>query len=153
MFHIIDDDEPILEFFSELIEEMGYEVKPFSCPLDYLSYVNSSEYVLPIAVISDISMPKMNGFEMLEKVRKKHPDIRAAVVSGYFENRARAKVNACVYLHKPTDFNSIMQMVETFACCHENGPHPEEYQCNAEAGKWDCPHASHCKSSRALTAV
>lgn len=147
MFHIIDDDKLILEFLSDLIEDMGFEVKSFSCPLDYLWYVGSPEYTVPVAVISDVCMPKMDGFQMLERVRSKYPDIRTGIMSGYFENRAKAKENACVFLHKPNDFESIMHMIETFARCHESGPNPKEYECNAEIGEWECPHASRCKNN------
>lgn len=147
MFHIIDDEEAILEFLSDLIDEMGFEARIFSCPLEYLAYVGSPEYTVPVAIISDVSMPKMDGFEMLESISGKYPEIRTAIISGYFENRLKAKKNACIFLHKPFDIELIKQTLEIFAICHENGPHPKEYECNAGSGAWECPHASHCKKT------
>ncbi|MDX8404367.1 MAG: response regulator [Mariprofundaceae bacterium] len=146
MFHIIDDEESILEFLSELIKEMGFEAMTFPCPMGYLSYVDSPEYTVPFAVISDVNMPEMNGFQMLERLRSKHHTIRVAIMSGYYENREKTKRRACTFLQKPFDIDSVVQMIESFASCHEQGPDPKEYKCNAEAEKYNCPHASHCKN-------
>lgn len=39
----------------------------------------------PHLVITDVRMPKMNGLDMLEEVKKRHIDVQAVVLTGYSE--------------------------------------------------------------------
>jgi len=43
--------------------------------------------VLPDVIISDLQMPKMNGFEFLPVMRKRFPQIPIIAISGEFSGR------------------------------------------------------------------
>jgi len=151
MFHIVDDDEDIREVIKGLLGLMGYESKRFSCPYDYLEYVKSDDFVTPYALLSDVQMPKMNGYEMIEQVRQIHPEIRTAIISGFPKIEDEIKATSCAFLNKPIVIEEFQHIVESFVKCHEKGPNAEVYGCGLperhedfDIKTWQCPHGSRC---------
>jgi signal transduction histidine kinase len=68
-------------------------------------------------VLLDINMPRMDGFELLERMRAEKLLDRVAVVmcstSTYQEDISRAKdLGACGYLTKPPDFSRLRSILE-----------------------------------------
>jgi len=63
---VVDDDDDILQSLVLFFEMKGFKVQGFSSALDYLSAFDDTQGVL----ISDVSMPGMNGLEMLEKLNE-----------------------------------------------------------------------------------
>ncbi|HEX9980168.1 MAG TPA: response regulator transcription factor [Flavobacterium sp.] len=64
---------------------------------------------LPDIIISDISMPNMNGIEFIRKVKAKHPDVKILVVS-MFDNMQSIK-NIDGYLLKETDKEQLVEAI------------------------------------------
>lgn len=67
---IIEDDQDDQEILSEVLEELGYPNKVifFSDGHRALEYlINSGDN--PFLILSDINMPKLNGFQLREKVQ------------------------------------------------------------------------------------
>ena len=63
------DDEPDLNKLCSLaLEYHGFKVDTFDDPQEALSSYKSNYYDL---VILDIKMPKMDGFELYEKIRER----------------------------------------------------------------------------------
>ena len=156
MFHVVDDNEPLLEFLTTFIEDTGYKVQGFRSPVEYLEYVKSPEFSPPLAIFSDIQMPILDGFEMLRKVRELHPSIRSAVISAYPSRGTEDRDQSCAYLEKPMSMESLEKMIRTFATCVESGPDPKLYECNSSGDqtvfaldRWSCPHAARCKKHKA----
>ena len=63
---LVEDDAPLLDVMRYLLEAEGYEVCPAVNGKQALELFVSSR---PSLVISDIMMPEMNGYELLEAVR------------------------------------------------------------------------------------
>lgn len=63
-----------------------------------------------IVIFSDIEMPKMNGLELLERVRKEWPHVRVYLVTAYDSLAYTQKANdlgAHGYMTKPLDFAEL----------------------------------------------
>ena len=79
---LIVEDEPRLREVGKLVlETQGYEVHGVGDGFEALIALKRS---LPDIIISDLSMPNMNGFELLSVVRRRFPTIPVIVISGKF---------------------------------------------------------------------
>ena len=67
---IIEDDEDDQLFLQEVFQKLNYsnEVLFFSDGLKALNYIHESN-ILPFVILSDINMPKLNGFELRNKLK------------------------------------------------------------------------------------
>jgi len=66
---IIEDDEDDRLFIKDIFESLDYpnKIKFIEDPMDAIPYL-SNPAVMPFIIISDINMPKINGFELREKI-------------------------------------------------------------------------------------
>jgi len=64
---IIDDDEFILDVYSVKFKEKGYKVEVATSGLEALEKIKQG--LVPDVMLLDIVMPKMDGFELLKKIR------------------------------------------------------------------------------------
>ncbi|HEV2645559.1 MAG TPA: response regulator [Acidobacteriaceae bacterium] len=78
---IVDDEEDLRQVGKALLEAQGYEVL---CAEDGFEGLAALKRSLPDLIISDLSMPNMNGFEFLSVVRRRFPTIPVIVISGEF---------------------------------------------------------------------
>lgn len=63
-----------------------------------------------VYIFSDINMPGMSGFELLEKVKEKYPDIEVSMISAYGNSDYLEKAlasGAKEFFTKPIDFKSL----------------------------------------------
>lgn len=85
----------------------------------------------PDIIISDIKMPKMNGIEMLQKLREENMDVRVIFLTAYgeFEYAQKAcQLYASDYLLKPFQDGELEQAVEKVLhkICLEQGRSQKE---------------------------
>jgi CheY-like chemotaxis protein len=80
----VDDDEIICRLGTTILQSQGYEVL---CAKDGFEGLAALKQSLPDVIISDLQMPKMNGFEFLSVVRKRFPQIPIIAISGEFSGR------------------------------------------------------------------
>ena len=95
---IVDDKRSIRELISNIMRSEGYEVLTAQDGLDALNRL-----VEPLlnAIISDLNMPRMSGFEFLAVVRQKFPQLPVLAMSGEFwGNELPTGVLADAYLPK-----------------------------------------------------
>jgi len=78
---IVEDDHSLRELGRLLFTAQGYEVHGASDGFEGLAALKQS---LPDLIISDLSMPNMDGFEFLSVVRRRFPVIPVIVISGEF---------------------------------------------------------------------
>jgi two-component system, OmpR family, response regulator ChvI len=64
---LVDDDKNILESVSMLLEQEGYHIRSFSDPAAALTALTTSP---PDLAILDIKMPRMDGLELLRRLRQ-----------------------------------------------------------------------------------
>ena len=65
---VVDDETDVTETFKLGLEQNGFSVDTFNDPEIALSNFNPNFYDI---MLLDIKMPKMNGFELYENIRKK----------------------------------------------------------------------------------
>ena len=80
---VVDDDEMVRSTTEALVASLGYEVDTASGGEEAIARSESVAYDL---ILTDLSMPGMNGLELIENLRKKGFQSAAAVFTGYGED-------------------------------------------------------------------
>jgi phosphoribosyl 1,2-cyclic phosphodiesterase/CheY-like chemotaxis protein len=113
-YYVVDDEEPILDALTVLLESAGHEVRGFTSSAEALELIKVEP---PEIVITDIMMPGMDGLELCRQIRDLPglPDIRIIVLSAkiYEFDRDRAReLGADGYLVKPIDLETFLEDLE-----------------------------------------
>ncbi len=78
----VDDEFAITEMTEKVLKKLGYHVQAITSPEDALAVFekNADQFDL---VISDMTMPKMNGLELSEKIKAIRSDIPVVICTGH----------------------------------------------------------------------
>jgi DNA-binding NtrC family response regulator len=76
---IIDDENMITDMLKKYLSK-SFHVSTFNDSVDGLSRVKSDNFDL---VLLDILMPRMDGIEVLEEIKKVKPDIKVVMMTAY----------------------------------------------------------------------
>ena len=89
---IVDDEEALSQMLNDLLSAEGYKILEANNAAQALGILKSTHVDL---MISDIVMPGMDGFELVEKVKELYPQVKIQLVSGYSD-----QIQDDVVLHK-----------------------------------------------------
>jgi two-component system NtrC family response regulator len=98
---IVDDEKNYLVILEALLAPEGYEVITEVNPLNGLRLLKETDFDL---VITDMKMPKMDGIELLDEVKKIDPELPVIIMTAYgtIEMAVKAmKKRAYDYITKP----------------------------------------------------
>lgn len=79
---LVEDDEPLLEFFSTVLRREGYSVLPASNGVEALDIAKARPNDPIHILFSDVAMPYMGGIQLAVSLRETRPDIRVLLTSG-----------------------------------------------------------------------
>jgi DNA-binding NtrC family response regulator len=121
---VIDDELQICESINMILEYEGYDVESTTSANEGLEKFSSKEFS---AVLLDIQMPEMNGFEVLKKIKEQKQSASVIIISahGSVENAIKAtRLGAFDFLEKPIDRDklliSVRNATETASLKEEN---------------------------------
>jgi len=100
---IADDEDIVVQSCLRILSGDEFKVDTANNGLEALVKVGEQDYDM---LILDIKMPKMNGIEVLQRVKETHPDIDVIMITGLnqIETAVKAmKLGAFDYLPKPFD--------------------------------------------------
>ena len=104
---IVEDEKSMREVLKILLEEEAHEVTTASDGLEGLLSLDKDIFDL---VITDIKMPKADGFKILKKVKEISPDTIVMMITA-FSNTETAieamKLGAYDYISKPFNINEL----------------------------------------------
>ena len=110
---IIEDEAAIRRVLSKILSEENdtYKVEEAEDGLQGLEKIKNEDYDL---VLCDIKMPKMDGEEVLEAVKKIKPEIPMVMISGHGDLETAVntmRLGAFDYISKPPDLNRLLNTV------------------------------------------
>ncbi|KYH33985.1 putative response regulatory protein [Clostridium tepidiprofundi DSM 19306] len=80
--------------------------------------IELAKIIKPNIVITDISMPRINGLEMANKIKEFLPECKFIIITGYddFEYaKAAVKINAIDFILKPVDENELIDSIKNIS--------------------------------------
>jgi DNA-binding NtrC family response regulator len=109
---IVDDEPDTLELYSKFLECNEYEIATAQSSEDAVQLLKTQEWDL---LISDIFMPKIDGFEVIGTAQNSQKNIKTIAVTGYGTEKVLAKVleNDCYgYINKPFDWDYLKLLIK-----------------------------------------
>jgi two-component system OmpR family response regulator len=108
---IVDDDKAICDFMQSLLEKDGFIVKTLGDPTLVEDEVRQGDYHV---LILDLMMPKMDGIEVLKKIRTIDSDIAVVIFTAHpnlDSAVASMKLDAVDYIKKPFNVDEFREVL------------------------------------------
>ncbi len=109
---VVDDEEVIRDILRIHLEREGYKVLTSKNGLDAIEALEKDDVSL---VITDIKMPKLDGFEVLEHTRKNYSYVPVVMLTGYIDVNLAVdamKMGSFHYLTKPVRKRELIATVK-----------------------------------------
>ena len=96
---IVDDEPQVLKLVEKMLRPRNFDIQVAPKPSDALRICENQPVHL---LISDVSLPEMDGNRLAEKVLKLHPGAAVLLISGQYAETPRwAKSGSIKFLKKP----------------------------------------------------
>jgi DNA-binding NtrC family response regulator len=110
---IIEDEAAIRRVLTKILSEESntYQVEEAEDGLVGLEKIKNDDFDL---ILCDIKMPKMDGVEVLEAIKKVKPEIPVVMISGHGDLDTAVntmRLGAFDYISKPPDLNRLLNTV------------------------------------------
>jgi two-component system nitrogen regulation response regulator NtrX len=105
---VIDDEAGIRSSLKGILEDEGFEVKTAEKGDDGLNMIKRHNFDL---ILLDIWLPRMNGIELLKKIKKYEENVQVIMISGHgtIETAVKAtKLGAYDFLEKPLTYEKVV---------------------------------------------
>ena len=103
----VDDDEEMIGLLHEVVSQLGHVSVTAVDGVDALEKLGESEFDI---IITDISMPRMNGIELTKRIKTEFEEIDVVVVTGYQEEYKYTdviEIGASDFISKPFNINEL----------------------------------------------
>lgn len=108
---LVDDEPLVLEMFSAVLSEEGYDVITASNAYEAIDLLEKRSFDV---LISDVLLEEMDGFEIQAIAKNKYPSIGVVLITGAPNpiDAQRACIFGINYLAKPTGFAALLKATE-----------------------------------------
>jgi len=107
---VIDDDQSIRWVLEKALEKADMAVRAFSSASGILETLQSGQ---PDVLITDVRMPGMDGFELLNAIQANFPDLPVIVITAHSDLDSAVTAyqgGAFEYLPKPFDIDDAVEL-------------------------------------------
>ena len=115
---IVEDEFGLQEIFRDIFLMEGYDVR---IAVDGVNGYELYRHFVPDLVFTDVIMPKMNGLELVRKIREINPHIKVIYISGFFGiNRLKQELTEDILrygyptLSKPFKTSEMLDLVKNY---------------------------------------
>ncbi|MCK5076471.1 MAG: sigma-54-dependent Fis family transcriptional regulator [Calditrichia bacterium] len=109
---VVDDESHVQEVLKDFLEQLGYTVTLADDGDDALSKFEPGKFDL---IVSDLLMPKVDGLELLKRIKQQEKDVVFLMITGYpsIETAVDAiKKGAYDYITKPFNMEDVRFRIE-----------------------------------------
>jgi PAS domain S-box-containing protein len=107
---LVDDDASVRLIVSEHLRDLGLEVEVAEDAAHALRLLESNGH-RPDFVLTDLSMPGIDGFNLLGTIGERWPNIRGAVMTGNPQERVARCDPQFSVIHKPIEFGELKRLL------------------------------------------
>ncbi len=109
---VVDDEPEIAIMCEEVLKEKGHMTKSFYDSIEASQYIQNHSSDIDL-LVTDLSMPKLSGKDLVESVAKWNPSIKIIIASGYLEDfNVDDFPNPIELLGKPYRIKDLLHKVE-----------------------------------------
>ena len=116
---VVDDEPRICRLILDVLVQEGYMVDVSFSGADALQMIRKYNYHL---LITDLEMPGIDGLELIQKVKKRDPDIRAIMITGNaIDDVATWSLRYGIdnTMQKPFNITELKRVVKQVLCTHK----------------------------------
>lgn len=110
---LIDDEPMIVSLNQQRLERLGYRVSGHTDPKAALDMFSSDPYRFDL-VITDMTMPRITGDRLAEKILAIRPEMKIVLCTGYstqISDKTAASLGIARYLEKPVQMQQLAEVV------------------------------------------
>lgn len=112
---LVDDDAFILNALCRILRHLPVTLVCYKSALEALAHVDTADNSLSL-IISDYSMPEMNGSDFLQRCKRVRPTIKTALLTAQLaddteKERPGATAHIDLYLTKPWETEWLLQSI------------------------------------------
>lgn len=110
---IVDDSQDLTHVIADFLSMHGYQVHTACDGYDALECMGSQ----PIGiVVSDIHMPRMDGFTLMGEIRTRYPKVPIVLITGFSVSEAKKMAfeqGANAFVAKPFKLKDLKNVIES----------------------------------------
>ena len=109
---VVDDDQAIRWVLERAFQKAQIPVKTFDSAV---TAIKEFEYDRPSAILTDVRMPGMDGFEFLEKIKAENPGLPIIIMTAHSDLQSAVgayQKGAFEYLPKPFDVDDAVELTK-----------------------------------------
>ncbi len=114
--YLIDDDDSFRESTAWLLEAAELEVSEYASPKQFLEVIAKRNWADQSGcIVTDLRMPEMNGFELMDALRSHHVTLPVIMITGHGDVPAAVeaiKMGAANFIEKPFDGPVLIETVK-----------------------------------------
>lgn len=108
---IVDDDQDFATSLADLVEEQGFDITCSTSGEEAVRLFDRESFDL---TFMDVRMPVMNGVECLQEIRRKQPDAKVVMVTGFSADGLLQQAKDCGamdVMHKPVILQHLFSVL------------------------------------------
>ncbi|MCY1076525.1 response regulator [Archangium lansingense] len=115
---LVDDDPDLIEIYTELLEQLGFSIT--SAP-DGQEALALAPRLQPDLIITDVSMPRMNGLELCQRLRA-HEQLRNIPLIIHSSEVNLLVPHGEVFLPKPCELSALLTRIDQMLASPQDDP-------------------------------
>jgi len=109
---VVEDNADVGAFATQLLAELGHQTQLAANGLEALEAIEAQADDFDL-VFSDVVMPGMTGIELAQELRRRRPQLRVVLTSGYSHVLAQEGRHGFELLHKPYSVESLTRILRS----------------------------------------
>lgn len=109
---VVDDDDAVRDSLKLLLSTLYDDVRVFESGR---SFLDGHQSAAPACLVLDIHLPGMDGFEVMERMRRVGLDLPVILITGRNDATLRSRaqaLGATALLDKPIDYDSLVDALQ-----------------------------------------